>query len=197
MLRLLNINKIPGDDKQDKNAMADMLQDMGMASAIPVSSDNSTVYYETLARQLADFLSPKLAQTSGIMTLTDVYCLYNRARGTNLISPQDLLTAVEYMDKISSLSLRLKTFPSGLKVVLQANKYNEEELAKQLQEMCLKADHQSLTSLDASRLLKMSAMLAQEALLAAERQGYLSRDSTLETTRFYSNRFPEFAAMKW
>jgi hypothetical protein len=63
--------------------------------------------------------------------------------------------------------------------------------------MCLAAEHQSLTSLDASRLLKMSAMLAQEALLAAERQGYLCRDTTLETTRFYSNRFPEFARMKW
>lgn len=185
------------EDKQDKNAMADMLQDMGMASALPVSFDNSTIYYETLARQLADFLSPKLEQTSGIMTLTDVYCLYNRARGTNLISPQDLLTAVECMDKISTLNLKLKTFPSGLKVVLQANKYNEEELAKRLQEMCLAAEHQSLTSLDASRLLKMSAMLAQEALLAAERQGYLCRDTTLETTRFYSNRFPEFARMKW
>ena len=27
------------------------------------------------------------------MTLTDVYCLYNRARGTDLISPDDLLQA--------------------------------------------------------------------------------------------------------
>ena len=27
------------------------------------------------------------------MTLTDAYCMYNRARGTDLISPDDLLEA--------------------------------------------------------------------------------------------------------
>jgi len=126
------------------------------------------------------------------MTLTDVYCY--RARGSNLISPSDMLSAVECMDSIPALQLKMKVFPSGLKVV-QSIQYDEEELGKKLQEMA--CTENSLTELDVSRLLKMSAMLAKEALLAAERQGYLCRDVTLETTRFYSNKFSEFALQQW
>jgi hypothetical protein len=40
-----------------------------------------------------DFPLRKLKSAGGVMTLTDVYCLFNRARGTNLISPDDILTA--------------------------------------------------------------------------------------------------------
>ena len=43
------------------------------------------------ARQLADFLAPRLERTQGVMTLPDVYCLFNRARGSELISPEDLI----------------------------------------------------------------------------------------------------------
>ena len=177
--------------------LADMLQDMGMTSALPVSSsEKSTVYYETLARQLADFLRPKLANnnTTPLMTLTDVYCLYNRARGTNLISPQDLLSAVEKMDSLPELQLQLQTFPSGLKVI-QSSQFNPDEMGIKLQQMCV-AHNSALTAMDVSRELKMSAVLAKEALVAAERKGYLCRDVTLESTRFYKNQFPEFA-LKW
>jgi EAP30/Vps36 family len=41
--------------------------------------------------QLADFLRVPLERAGGMMTLPDVYCLFNRARGTELISPDDLL----------------------------------------------------------------------------------------------------------
>ena len=38
-------------------------------------------YHQDLARQLADFLGEPLQKSHGVMTLTDVYCLYNAARG--------------------------------------------------------------------------------------------------------------------
>jgi ESCRT-II complex subunit VPS36 len=41
--------------------------------------------------QLADFLRGPLERAGGMMTLPDVYCLFNRARGTELVSPDDLL----------------------------------------------------------------------------------------------------------
>lgn len=41
--------------------------------------------------QLADFLRVPLERAGGMMTLPDVYCLFNRARGTELVSPDDLL----------------------------------------------------------------------------------------------------------
>lgn len=41
--------------------------------------------------QLADFLAPRVESAGGMMALPDVYCLFNRARGTELISPDDLM----------------------------------------------------------------------------------------------------------
>lgn len=35
------------------------------------------------------------------MTLTEAYCLYNRARGTDLISPDDLLDACKLFSSLS------------------------------------------------------------------------------------------------
>ena len=172
---------------KDASQLVDMLQDMGMTSALPQQKGSSSDYYETLARQLADFMRPKLEQAGGVMTLTDVYCLYNRARGTNLISPQDLLSAVACFDYLS-LGIRQREFPSGVKV-LQSSAFDEEKMAEKLQDMAL----HGLTELEVSRQLHISALLANEQLLAAERKGYLCRDVTLETTRFYRNRFPEFA----
>jgi ESCRT-II complex subunit VPS36 len=43
--------------------------------------------------QLADFLALHLDKTQGVMTLPDVYCLFNRARGSELVSPEDLIKA--------------------------------------------------------------------------------------------------------
>jgi hypothetical protein len=34
------------------------------------------------------------------MPLTDVYCLFNRARGSELVSPDDLLAAVALFGKV-------------------------------------------------------------------------------------------------
>lgn len=41
-------------------------------------------YYRDLARELAEFLLKPLNVAGGTMPLTDVYCVYNRARGSNV-----------------------------------------------------------------------------------------------------------------
>ena len=43
-----------------------------------------SMYHSELARQIADFVAscPTMRGGIGMMPLTDVYCLYNRARGT-------------------------------------------------------------------------------------------------------------------
>ena len=51
--------------------------------------------------QLADFLAAPMARAAGsMMPLPDVYCLYNRARGTELISPDDLLQAIRLFPRV-------------------------------------------------------------------------------------------------
>lgn len=63
-------------------------------------------YHVELCRQLADFLAEPLARARGLMPLTDVYCLFNRARGTELVSPDDLLDAAKLLQKVRGLKVQ-------------------------------------------------------------------------------------------
>lgn len=63
---------------------------MGITS--PVTRQTAgALFHQQLALQLADFLAPRLEHARGVMTLPDTYCLFNRARGTELVSPEDLI----------------------------------------------------------------------------------------------------------
>ena len=186
-----NANAANEDDATQSTLLLGMLQDMGMTSALTkhqLRGKNDREYYQLLARQVADFLLPKLPKLGGIMTLTDLFCLMNRARGSNLLSPEDLLHAVDMLSELE-IGIRTRKFPSGIHVI-QLESFDDIKMAKKLLDLC--QDYTCLTSLQASRELHISPLLANEHLLAAERAGYLCRDTTLETTRFYPNRFPEF-----
>lgn len=156
-------------------------------------------YYELTARQVADFLLPRLqagytgrgeGSSKGIMSLTDVYCLFNRARGTNLISPEDLRQACALLNDLN-VGLSQKTFPSGI-IVVQLDSMAIDKDHSERTETILNLCRPSTTALEASHVLDLPPILAMEQLEEAERLGILCRDTTLETIRFYPNRFVEW-----
>ncbi|GBC10840.1 hypothetical protein RclHR1_09950004 [Rhizophagus clarus] len=53
-----------------------------------------STYHQELARELAEFLVNVLDKEDKMMSLTDIYCLFNKARGVALISPSDLHKAL-------------------------------------------------------------------------------------------------------
>ncbi|CDW73585.1 vacuolar protein-sorting-associated protein 36 [Stylonychia lemnae] len=53
-------------------------------------------YYMELAREVEKFSFGVLDKFGGVLALIDIYCMYNRARGTDLISPEDLLIAQHF-----------------------------------------------------------------------------------------------------
>jgi len=141
-----------------------------------------------------------------MMTLTDVYCLFNRARGTNLISPEDLLKALDLMKELG-LGMSKRSFKSGV-LVVQDDAFDDEVMAKKLANLASssikqKVDTQpalglagttltdvgGITVIDVSRTLKMPALLANEQLQSAEQMGWLCRDETIEGIRYFPNLF--------
>ena len=81
-------------------------------------------YFSELAREIEKFLAPLLEKFGGVLALVDIYCMYNRARGTDLISPEDLLIACEKLNQISE-KVVLRTYKSGVKV-MQSKHFNED-----------------------------------------------------------------------
>jgi ESCRT-II complex subunit VPS36 len=76
---------------------------MGIASPVTKASAGAR-YHQELSRQLADFLVGPLARAGGVLMLPDVYCLFNRARGSELVSPDDLLQACEAFPQVWRLN---------------------------------------------------------------------------------------------
>ena len=138
------------------------------------------------------------------MTLTDVYCLFNRARGTNMISPDDLLKALDLMKELG-LGMSRRSFKSSGVLVIQDDAFDDEVMAKKLSNLASASMKQKaeplgaeasftddvggITVIDVSRTLKIPALLANEQLLSAEQMGWLCRDSTIEGVRYFPNLF--------
>ncbi|XP_059608413.1 vacuolar protein-sorting-associated protein 36 isoform X1 [Phlebotomus argentipes] len=151
----------------------------------PVTRGNFSTnsdYFGSLSKQLTEMLLDTLTEAGGMMSLADVYCRVNRARGLELLSPEDLLGACQLMDG----PIKLRQFPSGA-MVLQLDSHNDEivmeETEREIREQeCLTVEH-------FARNKGISVLLAQERLFTAERAGRICRDESLEGLRFFPNLF--------
>lgn len=116
------------------------------------------------------------------MSLADVYCRVNRARGLELISPEDLLNACKCLNG----PIKLREFPSGA-MILQLESHDDEIIANEITE---KVENEKSLSVDElAKMLGISLLLAKERFLTAERYGKICRDESVEGLRFYPNLF--------
>ena len=171
--------------------METIMQNIGIVSPVTKFSAGRQ-YHEQLARQMADMLlqQGRLDRLGGMITLTDLYCLFNRARGTELVSPDDLLTAATLTRKLA-LGMRLRVFDSGVKV-LQSDSYNEEEMGKKIVNLLTTDAVYSVAGLqasDAALRLNISLVVAKEQLLIAECRLFICRDESAEGLFFFPNLF--------
>ncbi|TYZ59771.1 hypothetical protein PybrP1_007654 [[Pythium] brassicae (nom. inval.)] len=179
------------DEAADISKLSALMLDMGITS--PVTRENAgSAYYQQLARQLAEFLGAHMPRNGGIMTLSDIYCMFNRARGVELVSPDDVYHAAMLQRKLQ-LGYHVRKFDGGL-IVLQSDSHREDRVADRLLAMATKASTGYITSSDVSIELHTSFPLAWEYLKVAEELGKLCRDDTFEGVNFYPNAFPDFIA---
>lgn len=176
-----------GDITEDETIrFKSYLLSMGIANPVTRETHGSgTHYHMQLAKQLATMLQNPLEERGGIMSLTEVYCLVNRARGMELLSPEDLVNACKMFESLK-LPVRLRIFDSGV-MVIEHQSHNEEEMVAAALETV--SERGSLTSEEFAKIVGMSVLLAKERLLLAENMGHLCRDDSVEGLRFYPNLF--------
>ncbi|KAH9276707.1 hypothetical protein BASA83_000840 [Batrachochytrium salamandrivorans] len=157
------------------------LNEIGISN--PVTRESAgDMFTQELSRQLVEFLDQMIKTGhSGMIPLTDLYCLFNRARGVALVSPEDLYRSVVEFERLG-LSFRMRKFDSGLLVV------HDDVVAAQILELIAK-HHTGLTAIDLAKLRSISIALATEQLYMTERVGLTCRDDTLEGLLFYPNLF--------
>ncbi|KAL4714403.1 hypothetical protein ACJJTC_017698 [Scirpophaga incertulas] len=154
----------------------------------PVTRDgfrSDSEYYMGLAQQIADIMVAQLADCGSIMSLADVWCRVNRARGLELISPEDLMNACKLLPNVQA-EMFLRKLPSGA-WVLQSNTHSDDEMAKKV--LKLLEEHKVLTPMKMSQVAPSSILLASERLLITENMGLVCRDESIEGLAFYPNLF--------
>ncbi|KAF7038282.1 hypothetical protein CFC21_048483 [Triticum aestivum] len=178
------------EEMGSKQDMQDLLLSVGIVS--PVTKETAgALYHQQLSRQLADFVRVPVERAGGMMALVDVYCLFNRARGTELISPEDLLQACSLWEKFD-VPVMLRKFDSGVKVI-QTKTHSDDEVFARISSLAQKPDAllKGISPSDAAFTLGIAPALAKEHLLNAENKGLLCRDVSPDGFRFYINLFNE------
>ncbi|CAN6606186.1 vacuolar protein-sorting-associated protein 36 [Trichomonascus vanleenenianus] len=182
-----------GGDTSARKALLESSQALGLNSSIVTKemAHGEETFHTELARQLAEFLDTNgvLRREGGVISLVDLFALYNRARGIDLISPHDLLGACEMFAKLN-LPIRLRRFESGVLVVQEAYRTRQNMVKSILQWIRALEPWQAevgVSAQDASVKFGWSFTVAVEELEMAEKEGALCRDEQISGVRFFEN----------
>jgi len=173
-----------GDDGSDARQLALRL---GIRSPVTRAATGDD-YHAELGKQLGDWIKPVLGRSKGIIGLTDAFCLFNRARGMELVTPRDMLRACESWEA-ARMGLYLRTFESGV-TVIHTREWTDARASEQFR-AALPDFARSLSSYDAAQILETTPEIALEYLRTAESAGVLCRDDGPGELRFYANKFAD------
>jgi ESCRT-II complex subunit VPS36 len=172
-----------------------------------LGSKSDTLYISELSRNLAEFLTDDtkgvLKKEGGIMTLVDLWAVFNRLRnGVELISPSDFEKAAQLWDTLR-LPVRLRKFKSGLLVVQGRDRTDDKTIVSLVE--WLKGLHdepppydaawdwqkygRGVTPQEVAERFGWSVGVATEELEMAEERGALCREQGLDGLRFWENFF--------
>lgn len=123
--------------------LSSLLAKIGIDNPVIRDPDlTNSSYIQKLSLELKDFLLkviPSVAPETRIISLTDLFCLFNRARGYALVSPLDLLSAAELLSANPTSSLyKVKKFSrSGLLAIQELDKTDKEGQTTRLLQLLL------------------------------------------------------------
>ncbi|KAI1767251.1 Vps36-domain-containing protein [Hypoxylon sp. FL1150] len=168
-------------------------------------SGSESLYLSELARNLAEFLTDDargvLKKEGGIISLVDLWAMFNRARGgVELVSPNDFEKAARLWGKLR-LPVRLRTFKSGVMVVQSRDQTDETTIKallawlRDLHDIPPDKDvtwdwqefGRGVTAQDAAERFGWSIGVAEEELEMAEERGVLCREVGIEGLKFWEN----------
>ena len=181
-------------------------------------SASENLYISELSRNLAEFLTDDttgvLKHEGGIISLVDLWALFNRARGgVELVSPRDFERAAQMWEKLN-LPIRLRRFKSGLLAVQGSDRTDEKTttaILAWLKEFHLEPPSgyavvddegfevearvpwdwrlygRGVTAQEAAERFGWSVGVATEELEMCEERGALCRDQGIDGVKWWEN----------
>jgi ESCRT-II complex subunit VPS36 len=146
-------------------------------------------YYIKLAEQINLYFTDYFKKNPDIkvITLIDAYCIYNRARGGNTISPKDMTQAINNFHKVAG-QIQIKNFNKEM-IVLHTNEFSNENLINLITNYMNenKQDYIDLNSL--SKIINVKNVLLETILIEdLLNNGLLLIDEFDLDVRYYLNK---------
>ncbi|GJN76607.1 hypothetical protein PLIIFM63780_000093 [Purpureocillium lilacinum] len=196
-----------GVSAEENAILAESASQLGLVTTKDIVGGGSSesLYLSELARNMAEFLADDsrgvLKKAGGIITLVDLWAMFNRARGgVELVSPMDFEKAARLWESLK-LPVRLRTFRSGVMVVQGRDRTDQTTIRallswlQDLHEFPPERDvpwewrefGRGVTAQETAERFGWSIGVAEEELLMAEEHGALCREEGIEGLKFWKN----------
>lgn len=173
--------------------------------------NNKELFYRELARNISSFIQQYVFGSGkelitdeycgGIISLIDLYSLYNRSLGfnSNLISPSDLLECVKQFEKLK-LPLKFRRFDKTGLMVIQDSTCSDEQVLNKVVDVLIERKfvqgeesqyHTGITIQALVRKLNLSGGILQEILDLGLMTGLLTIDEHISGTSYFLNEIAE------
>ena len=132
----------------------------------PVTKEVSgSDYYINLGQQINDYFFKYFTDnpTIKVITLIDAYCIYNRARGGNTISPKDMNQALKFFEN-NNQQVLVKNFNNEM-IVLHTKEYSSDNLLNLISNFMKNNGHDYIDMNDMSKILNVQNVLLEKILI--------------------------------
>ena len=117
------------------------------------------------------------------MSLIDIYLYYNRMRGSDLVTSQDLLMAANELNAINS-SLELRILPIGLKII-QSKTLDKQAEISEIKDMIHRSNGVGISIEDYCSAKDLSPIIGRYKLEEYCSMGEICLDSSLGGLRYF------------
>ena len=181
-------------NNNDQTLLNNVLSKIGFIDPVTKEVAGSE-YYIKLAEQINDYFYDYFTKnpTIKVITLIDAYCIYNRARGGNTVSPKDMKQALDKFKSIAN-KIMVKNFNNEM-IVLHTRDYsNQNILTMVTQFIGTKKGEDYVTSSELSKILNVKNVLLEKILIEDMLcSGYLLLDEYDLDVRYYLNKIKDYA----
>lgn len=180
-----------GGSSEVDSDVSKLLEDFGLLQA-----DGSTISMsggqkkDDIVADVAKVSAAALEKkgTGALLLAHDVFCLVNRARGTALVSPEEVIKALRTCCKPCG-PLRMRKLGSAGAVAVALARTSDADMDVPLMQLLEEAP---LSAFRVSIELKITATEARYLLQDAEKRAVIVRDDAPECVYFYRNFFNDF-----
>eukprot|EP01016_Furgasonia_blochmanni_P006296 TRINITY_DN12523_c0_g1_i1.p1 TRINITY_DN12523_c0_g1~~TRINITY_DN12523_c0_g1_i1.p1 ORF type:complete len:385 (-),score=88.06 TRINITY_DN12523_c0_g1_i1:129-1283(-) len=188
IIKFLTQNLNVYDDSRsqnEKNELDSILAELGCFQIV-TRDEAGDRFYDELAKQLWTLCQTKdfLERQGGIISLIDVYYLFNKTRATCMISPNELLKTCKLFEKLR-IPLKLSTFENGIKVIQSTTFNQESDFQKNIKQHV--DTKYGITLEQLAKKSRISLTIARVKLEENLKSGRLVIDRSIEGDRYFLN----------